>query len=98
MAGAIRKELKKRLCSRDLEPGDIVRVPEGRWDAFDHPLGGSGKWAVFVGGSRTKFVVRPLSDGVTGKPVEVSQAEHLDDVVMESALREYYQKRGRKKG
>lgn len=98
MANPIKKELKRRLCARDLDAGDVVRVPDGRWDSLDHPVGGPGKWAIFVGRSRNKFVVRPLQgDGVTGKPHEVDTVEHIDDVVMDVALREYYASRGRKR-
>lgn len=66
MASAIKSELKRRFCTRDLEAGDVVRVPEARWDTVDHPVGGVGKWAIYVGKTRSKLVVRPMQpDGVT---------------------------------
>lgn len=97
MANALKSRVKAALCSRDLDPGDMVRVPDGKWDGIDHPVGGTGKWAIYVGRNRQKFLVRPIEDGVPGKPVEVDQAEHLDDVIQEAALKAYYASKGKTK-
>lgn len=100
MAGrSIRSAIKQAVCRRDFDPGDVVRVPDGKWDEFEHPIGGRGRWAIFVSrAARDKLTVRPLDgDGVTGKPVVVDEVEHLDDVIREAALRMYYENKGRKR-
>lgn len=98
MANKLTSAVKKVFCTRDLDTGDVVRVPDAKWDSFDHPIGGPGRWAIFVFKRAKKFVVRPTnSDGVTGKPVEVDHVEHLDDVIQEAAIKMYYETRGKKR-
>ncbi len=92
----VKKRLKQKLCTRDLESGDLVKVTEGaRWKEWDHKIGGRGHWAVFVKKKGEKFIVRPLTqDGITQNEHEVGNVAHLEDVIQVAATREYLNKRG----
>lgn len=90
------EKLKAKICSRKLEPGDVVRVIKGGQDIpeTDNTVGGVGRWAVYVGATSNKAVVRALQeDGTTGDKVAVEQVEHIDDVIEEAAVKSYKQQR-----
>lgn len=95
------RRAKESFCARKAEVGDVVRVDEGgEWANYDHPVGGMGRWAVFVGKKGDKAIVRPISqDGETLKPATVAKITHLDDAIMAKALAYYKESRqGRANG
>lgn len=89
------KAVKDRICGRKLETGDVVRVEEGgNWNGWDHPVGGKGRWAIYVGTKGDKAIVRPLgADGTAEKPTPVSRVMHLDDAITEIAIADYKSRR-----
>lgn len=83
-------EIKQVACARSLKTGDVVRASSGNWPQWDHPIGGQGRWAVFVRKAALGFVVRPLlSDSTTGEEVATPEVMHLEDVETEIALAQY---------
>lgn len=97
MAGrlkALRDRFRGSFCERELGAGDVVQVPGATWDEIEHPVGGRGRWATFIGKKGTSAIVRPLSASlIPGDPQTVPKVMHIDDVVNSVALREYYQRR-----
>ena len=95
-------KIRGALCHRKLEAGDVVLVPKlpsgadpTEWEEWEHPIGGAGHWALYVGG---KFNVRPLyPDNTTGPLEHVERVQHLDDVIQDVAVKTYYETKGRKR-
>lgn len=85
------RKAKESFCARKAEVGDVVRVDEGGdWANYNHPVGGQGKWAVFIAKKGDKASVRPMTaDGGTSKAVTVAKITHLDDVITDAALAYY---------
>ena len=100
----VREKIASAVRPRSLDVGDVVKVPDSEaigidispWEALEHPVGGLGHWATYVG---SRFKVRPMLelDGAPGKPVKVAHVQHLDDVVVGEAVDLYYKTKGRKR-
>lgn len=96
---ALKDTLKSKFCGRSLEAGDIVRLPEGKGEAVNHPLGGRGHWGIFVKKDGAASLVRPLDQELTpGKPVKVEHPEHIDDVLQDTALKFYKEEMSKRRG
>lgn len=95
MAARSLEKVKQKICAQPLLKGDLVRVPDGKWEESTNPLGIKGRWAIYVGVKGRSAVVRPLgADGVPRDAVEVPRVEQAAEVFSQEARREYLQRRG----
>lgn len=94
----IKQHVVDALSPKQLQAGDVVRVPkvhDETWEPWDHPVGGQGHWAVYIKG---RFAVRPLREDLsTGELTQVNGVEVVEDVVLEEALRAFYASKGRRR-
>lgn len=96
---ALKDKIKSTLCGRSLEAGDLVRVPDGKGPAIEHPLGGRGHWGIFVKKEGAAALVRPLDHELTpGKAQKVEHPEHIDDVIQDTALKFYKDEMAKRRG
>lgn len=95
MAARSLAKVKQKICAQPLLKGDLVRVPDGKWEESANPIGIKGRWAIYVGVKGRNAVVRPLgADGVPRLAVEVPRVEQAEEVFSQEARREYLQRRG----
>ncbi|MFO0577604.1 MAG: hypothetical protein U1A78_26670 [Polyangia bacterium] len=88
---AKKEEIRASICARQLETGDVVLVPDAKWETYVHPEAGAGKWASFVEYDGKIARVRPFSRlGVTQRKAEdAPTVVHIDDVLTDKALAFY---------
>lgn len=98
MLDSIKQRVADALSTRALEAGDVVRVAkvhDESWEAWDHPVGGPGHWAIYIKG---KYLVRPIREDLSaGDRVQVQEVEVVEDVVLDEALKAYYLSKGKRR-
>lgn len=89
--------LKGAICGQSLSEGDIVKVVGARWEDYDHPEGGPGKWAIFLGWKGKKHIVRPLS--ASAAPLDKREVDDevipLNTAIAEQAIQFWRENRRR---
>lgn len=86
------KKLKEKICDTKLETGDVVKVLAGGNEipVTEHPIGGAGRWAVFIEKRTNGAIVRPiLDDGTHGAKATVERVQSLDEAISKVAVDEY---------
>lgn len=93
---AIGDRIKEKICDTKLEAGDVVKVLSGGNDVpvTEHPIGGTGRWAVYIDKRSNGAIVRPiLDDGTHGSKLTVDRVQSLDDAIAKVAVDEYKKSR-----
>jgi hypothetical protein len=78
-----------------LSVGDLVNVPDGKWDETEDRMGVRGHWAIFVGKKGRYPLVRPIgTDGAPKEAIPVEKVQTWREAVTDTAIDEMLIRRG----